>query len=118
VVAACLLKGARQVLGMHTFANGDLAPCSALGWRPAQAGVQVQQFAYMWRLMHEAPVRTRALHRELAAAPPLTAGYAVDRATGPAARRRGWYSLVRHTRCGRTWRRCWGSALWNGAVAR
>ena len=40
--------------------------------------------------MHEAPARTRALHRELAAAPPLTAGYAVGRAcTAP------WYSLVR-----------------------
>jgi hypothetical protein len=34
----------------------------------------------MWRLMmHEAPARTRALHRELAAAPPLTAGYAAGR---------------------------------------
>ena len=74
---------------MHKFANGDLA-CSELGWRPARARVQIQQFAYMWRLMHEAPARTRALHRELAAAPPLTAGYAVDRAcTAP------WYSLVR-----------------------
>jgi hypothetical protein len=41
--------------------------------------------------MHEAPAaRTRALHGELAAAQPLTAGYAVDRAcTAP------WYSLVR-----------------------
>jgi hypothetical protein len=41
--------------------------------------------------MHEAPTRTRALHRELAAgAPLLTAGYAVDTAcTAP------WYSLVR-----------------------
>ena len=27
-------EGARQVLGMHKFANGDLA-CSELGWRPA-----------------------------------------------------------------------------------
>jgi hypothetical protein len=41
--------------------------------------VQIQQFAYMWRLMHEAPARTRALHRELAAAQPLTAGYAVGK---------------------------------------
>jgi hypothetical protein len=68
---------------MHKFANGDLAwpPCSELGgWRPARARVQIQQFAYMWRLMHEAPARTRTLHRELAAAPPPTAGYAVDRA--------------------------------------
>jgi hypothetical protein len=40
--------------------------------------------------VHEAPARTRALHRELAAAQPLTAGYAVGRAcTAP------WYSLVR-----------------------
>jgi hypothetical protein len=69
-------EGARQVLGMHKFANGDLA-CSELGWRPARARVQIQQFAYMWRLMHEAPARTRALHRELTAAQPLTAGYAV-----------------------------------------
>jgi hypothetical protein len=81
-----------QVLGMHKLANRDLA-CSKLGWRPAQARVQIQQFAYMWRLMHEAPARTRALHRELAAAPPLTAGYAVGRACGPA--RRPWYSLMR-----------------------
>jgi hypothetical protein len=55
-----------------------------------RARVQIQQLAYMWRLMHEAPALTRALHRELAAAPPLTAGYAVGRAcTAP------WYSLVR-----------------------
>jgi hypothetical protein len=31
-------EGARQALGMHKFANGDLA-CSELGWRPARAGV-------------------------------------------------------------------------------
>jgi hypothetical protein len=52
--------------------------------------VQIQQLAYMWRLMHEAPARTRALHRELTAAPRPTAGYAVARAcTAP------WYSAVR-----------------------
>jgi hypothetical protein len=67
------------LLGIHKLANGDLA-CSELGWRPAQARVQIQQFAYICQLMHETPARTRALHRELAAAPPLTAGYAVDRA--------------------------------------
>jgi hypothetical protein len=74
-------EGARQVLvvSMHKFANGDLA-CSELGWRPVRARVQIQQFAYMWQLMHEALLRTRALHRELAAAPPLTAEYAVGRA--------------------------------------
>jgi hypothetical protein len=33
-------EGARQVLGMHKFANGDLA-CSELGWRPARARVQI-----------------------------------------------------------------------------
>jgi hypothetical protein len=38
-------EGARQILGMHKFANGDLA-CSELGWRPARARVQIQQFAH------------------------------------------------------------------------
>ena len=45
-------EGARQVLGMHKFANGDLA-CSELAGgvrHEARARVQIQQFAYMWRL--------------------------------------------------------------------
>jgi hypothetical protein len=71
---------------------------------------QVQQFAYMWRLMHEAPARTRALHRELTAAPLLAAGYAVDRAcTAP------WYSLVRQDM--EAVLGAGAMPLWNGAVA-
>jgi hypothetical protein len=49
---------------MHKFTNGDTA-CSELGWRPARARVQLQQFSYMWRLVHEAPAHTHELHRVL-----------------------------------------------------
>jgi hypothetical protein len=73
-------EGARQVLDMHKFTNaGDMA-CSELDWQPARARVQLRQFSYMWRLLHEAPTRTRKLHRALAAAPRPDAGYSVDRA--------------------------------------
>ena len=66
------------MLNLQRFANGALA-CHELGWRPAEARVLLQKGAYLWRLMHEAPDRTRRLYEEMHNAPPLK-GKAVNRA--------------------------------------
>jgi hypothetical protein len=66
------------VLNLQRFANGALA-CHELGWRPAEARVLLQKGAYLWRLMHEAPDRTRRLYEEMHNAPPLK-GKAANRA--------------------------------------
>jgi hypothetical protein len=70
--------GAREVLNLQRFANGALA-CHELGWRPVKAGVLIQKGAYLWRLMHEAPDRTRWLYAEMRSALPLR-GKAANRA--------------------------------------
>jgi hypothetical protein len=76
--AICIGGEAREALNLQRLANGALA-CHELGWRPAEARVLLQKGAYLWRLMHEAPARTRRLYEEMHNDPPLK-GKAVNRA--------------------------------------
>mgnify|MGYP006202850653 CR=1 FL=1 len=46
---------------MHHLASGDMA-CNDLAWLPPQAMVDTAQCMFMWRLLHIAPARTRAVY--------------------------------------------------------
>jgi hypothetical protein len=53
--------GAKCCLGMHRLASVDMA-CNDLAWLPPQAMVDTAQCMFMWRLLHIAPARTRAVY--------------------------------------------------------
>jgi hypothetical protein len=53
--------GTKCCLGMHRLASGDMA-CNDLAWLPPQAMVDTAQCMFMWRLLHIAPARTRAVY--------------------------------------------------------